>query len=89
MSTLLSSDTPEEGIGSHYRRLGATMWLLGIELRFSGRAGSALNLLTSKPSLQSHFCGGFVCFVCLVGWLVWFFETGFLCVVLAILELTL
>ena len=33
---LLSSDTPEEGTGSHYRWLGATMWLLGIELRTSG-----------------------------------------------------
>jgi hypothetical protein len=28
-------------------------------------------------------------FVCLFGWLVWFFETGFLCVALAVLELTL
>jgi hypothetical protein len=34
----LSSDTPEEGIGSHDRWLWATMWLLGIELRTSGRA---------------------------------------------------
>jgi hypothetical protein len=32
-----------------------------------------------------------VLFVCLVGWLVlfWFFETGFLCVALAVLKLTL
>ena len=34
---------PEEGIGSHYRWLWATMWLLGIELMTSGRARSALN----------------------------------------------
>jgi hypothetical protein len=43
-------------------------------------------------------CGfGFWFFVCLflgffgwlVGWLVWFFETGFFCVALAVLELTL
>jgi hypothetical protein len=34
---LLFSGTSEEGIGSHY------MWLLGIELRTSGRAFSALN----------------------------------------------
>jgi hypothetical protein len=40
---LLSSDTPEEGIGSHYRWLCAIMWLLGIELRTSGRAVNALN----------------------------------------------
>ena len=40
---LLSSDTPEEGIRSHYRWLCATMWFLGIELRTSGRAVSALN----------------------------------------------
>ena len=44
VSTLwLSSDTPEEGIGSHYRWLWGTMWLLGMELRASGRAVSALN----------------------------------------------
>ena len=42
MSTmLLSSDTPEGGIESHYRWL----WLLEIELRTSGRAVSALNHL--------------------------------------------
>jgi hypothetical protein len=34
---------PEESIRSHYSWLGATMWLLGIELRTSGRADSALN----------------------------------------------
>jgi hypothetical protein len=39
----LSSDTPEEGIGSQYRWLWATMWLLGIELNTPGRAVSALN----------------------------------------------
>jgi hypothetical protein len=50
MGTLpLSSGTPEEGIGSHYRWLWATMWLLGIELRTSGKAGV---LLTTEPSLQ-------------------------------------
>jgi hypothetical protein len=38
-------------------------------------------LLTAKPSLQPFL------FVCLVGF--WFFETGFLCVALAVLELTL
>jgi hypothetical protein len=51
VSTLsLSSDTPEEGIRSHYRWLWATMRLLGIELRTSGREQSVL--LTAKPSLQ-------------------------------------
>ena len=34
---------PEEGTRSHYRWLRATMWLLGIELKTFGRAGSALN----------------------------------------------
>jgi hypothetical protein len=46
MSTLaLSSDHPEEGLRSHYRWLWATTcWeLLGIELRTSGRAVSALS----------------------------------------------
>jgi hypothetical protein len=52
MSTLsLSSDTPEEGIRSHYRWLWATMWLLGIELRTSGRAVSALNHWAISPAL--------------------------------------
>jgi hypothetical protein len=37
------SDTPEEGIRSHYRQSWVTMWLLGIELRTSERAASALN----------------------------------------------
>ena len=35
--------TPEEGTQSHYRWLWATMGLLGIELRTSGRAVGALN----------------------------------------------
>jgi len=54
MSTLsdtLVSDTPEEGIGSHYRWLWATMWLLGIELRTSGRAVSALNQWAISPHI--------------------------------------
>jgi hypothetical protein len=39
----LSSDTPEEGVRSHYRWLWVTMWLLGFELRTFRRAVSALN----------------------------------------------
>jgi hypothetical protein len=51
MSTLwLSSDTPEEGIRSHYRWLWATMWLLGIELRTSWRTVSALNHWAISPA---------------------------------------
>ena len=42
-TTLISSDIPEKGTRSHYRWLWAIMWLLGIELRTSGRAVSALN----------------------------------------------
>jgi hypothetical protein len=59
--------------------------------------------LEGSPVIQilrlkdTHFCPIiFVClFVWLVGWLVvwfglvWFFETGFLCIALAVLELTL
>jgi len=45
-----SLDTPEENIGSHYRWLWATMWLLGIELRTSGRAVSALNHWAISPA---------------------------------------
>jgi hypothetical protein len=33
---------PEEGTRSHYR--SATIWLLGIELKITGRAASVLNL---------------------------------------------
>jgi hypothetical protein len=40
-------------------------------------------LLTAEPSLQPHEVISF-CFV-----LVWFFETGFLFIALAVLELTL
>jgi hypothetical protein len=49
----MSSDTPEEGIRSHYRWLWAAMWLLGIELRISGRAASALNLWAISPAQGS------------------------------------
>jgi hypothetical protein len=56
MSTLtLSPDTPEEGIRSRYRWLWATMWLLGIELRISGRAVSALNLWAISPAQHLLF----------------------------------
>jgi hypothetical protein len=40
----LSSDTPEEGIKSHYKWLRTTTWLVGIELRTSGRAVSTQSL---------------------------------------------
>jgi len=59
ISTLsLSSDTPEEGIRPHYGWLWATMWLLGIELRTSGRAASALNhwAISPAPFLWSYCC---------------------------------
>jgi hypothetical protein len=50
-STLsLSSDIPEEDIWFHYRWLWATMKFLGIELRTSGRAVSALNRWTISPA---------------------------------------
>ena len=58
VSTLeLSSDTPEEGIiRPHYRWLWATMWLLGLELRASGRAVSPLNCWAISPALSHiHF----------------------------------
>ena len=56
VSTLsLSSDTSEENIRSHYRWLWAIMWLLGIELRTSGRAVSALNLWAISPAPKDAF----------------------------------
>ena len=51
----LSSDTPEEGIGSHYRWLWATMWLLGIELRTLWRAVSAPNRWAFSPAQDAAF----------------------------------
>jgi hypothetical protein len=39
----MSTNTPEEGTGSHWRWLWATRWLLGIELRNSGRAVISLD----------------------------------------------
>jgi hypothetical protein len=50
---LLSSDTPEEGIRSHYKWLWATMRLLGIELRTSGKAVSILNHWAISPALDA------------------------------------
>jgi hypothetical protein len=52
MSTpLLSSDIPGEGIRSHYRWLWAIMWLLGMELRTSGRTVvGALNHWAISPA---------------------------------------
>ena len=55
VSTLsLSSDT-EKSSRSHYRWLWATMWLLGIELRTSGRAVSALNCWAISPARLIYF----------------------------------
>jgi hypothetical protein len=55
VSTLwLSSDTPEQGIRSHYGWWWATMWLLGFELRTSGRAVSALNHWAIPPAPSRH-----------------------------------
>jgi hypothetical protein len=50
--TAVASDTPEEGISSHYRCLCATMWLLGIELKTSGGAVSALNCWAISPAIS-------------------------------------
>lgn len=46
----LSIDTSEEDFGSHYRGLWVTMQLLGIELRTSRRAVSALNSWAISPA---------------------------------------
>jgi hypothetical protein len=51
---LLFSDTPEEGIKSHYRWLWATMGLLGIELRTPRRAVSALKHWAISPALYFY-----------------------------------
>jgi hypothetical protein len=51
----LSSDTPEEGTESHYRWMRATMWLLGFELKTSGRAVSAVNHWAISPAREFFF----------------------------------
>lgn len=42
---------PEKGTSSYYRQLWATMWLLELELKMSGRVASALILWTIPPAL--------------------------------------
>ena len=55
MSTLLlSSDTPEEGLSFLYRWLWGTMWLLGTELRTSGRAVRAINSWAISPANKKY-----------------------------------
>jgi hypothetical protein len=48
----LSSCTPADSIWAHYRCLWTTMWLLGIELRASGRTVSALSHWATSPALK-------------------------------------
>lgn len=48
-------DTPEEGTRSHYRWLCAIMWLVGIELKTSGKAGCVLNLWAIFPAQKNPF----------------------------------
>ena len=50
-SACIYACTPEEGTRSH-RWLWATMWLLGLELRMSGRAASAVNLWAISPAQE-------------------------------------
>jgi hypothetical protein len=61
----LTSDTPEESVRSHYGCLGATMWLLGFELRTFSQCSYLLSHLTSavfvfqdRVSLCSLGCPG-------------------------------
>jgi hypothetical protein len=63
----------EDSIRSRYRWLWATMWLLGIELRTSGRVDSALNWWAMSPapicliSKNSIWTGNFLFRLRLVG----------------------
>ena len=49
----------------------------------------SLNLYIIQIFIGLSTTFAFFCFCFLFGWLVGFFETGFLCIVLAVLELTL
>ena len=51
---------PKEGTRSHYRWLWATMWLLGIERRTSGRTVSALKCWAISPALIIDFHTSFI-----------------------------
>jgi hypothetical protein len=55
-----SSNTPEEGIRSHYRWLWGTVWWLQIELRTSERAVSALNRWAISPAPEQYTLNGWV-----------------------------
>jgi hypothetical protein len=65
-----------------YRRLWATMWVMGVETRPQERQLVVIN--TEPPFLWVLFFVVVCLFVCL-----WGVETGFLCIALAVLELTL
>lgn len=52
---LLSVDTPEKDIESHYRWLWAIMWLLGLELGTSGGAVSAPSRWAISPAPPATF----------------------------------
>jgi hypothetical protein len=54
MSALAMPWMQEEGIGSYYNRLWGTIWLLGIELRTSGRATTALIFWAISPASSQH-----------------------------------
>jgi hypothetical protein len=79
MSTsLLSSDTPREGIiGSYYSITGGCQPPCGCWELNSGPLEEQSVLLTAETSFQSR------------SQLFFLFKTGFLCVTLAVLELTL
>jgi hypothetical protein len=67
MSTLMkSSDTSRKGIRSHYRWLWATMWLLEIELKTSGRTLSAPNpwAISPAPICDIFFNYSFIYLLC-------------------------
>ena len=61
-SSSMYARRPEQGTRSHYRWLWATMWLLGIELRTSGRAASALNRWAISPACFHSFLIQVFCF---------------------------
>ena len=54
------TQTPEEGIRSHYRWLWATLLKLGIELRMSGGAASSLSGWTISPAPLCCFLLGYL-----------------------------
>jgi len=65
------------------------MWILGIELRTSGRAVSALNRPSPIDMFKENYCSHYLKTISVSVPCLFVFETEFLCAALAALQLAL